>query len=209
MNKIITLLLAIVATAAVTSAALSTPTEEKPHPHLLIIKEIPTYDVVLSHPVTVTITVMNIGTSAAHDVHLIDPHPLGESAESKAVYTLEAGANITTTYQFIPKELGAVRIGPCEVTYVENQGDTVTLKATSNYIREEEDLYRGDIEDSFAVRDIFSVITEEQYDKIHSKKILEMASYFFFCLFPVGMPFAMYKSKQLQVDNLLREARKK
>lgn len=192
------LLLAVVAAA-----------DKKETPYIMVTKSVSETDVIVSKPVTVTVSAINIGQGAAFDVSIVDSHPLGSESQTKSAPKLEQGENITLTYVFIPTELGTLHVRPATVTYLTAEGETNTESALSNFINENEELYRGEMDESTSVRGLVAVMTQDKYDALHASKILEIIVYGIFCAIVVVFPYYLYKAKQSQVETLLREAKKK
>lgn len=201
---IVTFLLAAVAWGS--SAA-----EKSADPYIVVTKTVSSGDVIIGTPVTVTVTANNIGHQPAYNVELTDVHPLGGEAPTKSAEKLASGENITISYSFTPTELGPAVIPTAECAYSPAAGDddNTVIKSFSNYVREELDLYRGDADTTPAVRGTVMVMTAQQYDRIHSTKILELVSYFALCAVSVAVPYLLFKSKLSQIDSLFREAKKK
>lgn len=192
------LLLAVVAAA-----------DKKETPYITVTKSVSETDVIVSKPVTVTVTAFNLGQGPAYDVSIVDSHPLGSESQTKSVPKLEHGENVTLTYVIIPTELGALSVRPATVTYLTAEGETSTESALSNFINENQELYRGELDETPSVRGLVAVMTQDEYDALHATKIVEVIVYAVFCAIVIVFPYTLFKSKQSQVETLLREAKKK
>ena len=176
--------------------------ETKAKPLLVIHKEVSEGYAVVGSEVKFKVTVTNQGENPAFDVQLVDKDPSGED-QTKAVDTLEAQQSLTLEYVFRPSVLGDVNIGAARATYLEEQGASARSTALSNLINEH-DRQEFDV----AARGELHVVTSTEYERIHTRYIKETIGYLFAAAVPVLFPFYMYRSKQAQVDHLLREARR-
>lgn len=200
---------AVLASFLLAAVAWGASDEKSADPYVVVTKTVSAGEVIIGTPVTVSVTARNIGHQPAYNVVLADSHPHGDEAPSKSAEKLAAGENITLSYTFTPTELGPAVIATAECGYSPAAGDDTTIKAYSNYVREELDLYRGDADKTPAVRGTIMVMTAQQYDRIHSTKIAELLSYFVLCAVPIVVPYLLFKSKLAQIDSLFREAKKK
>eukprot|EP00744_Colponema_vietnamica_P010119 GILI01014328.1.p1 GENE.GILI01014328.1~~GILI01014328.1.p1 ORF type:complete len:203 (+),score=73.95 GILI01014328.1:63-671(+) len=190
------------------AVAFSASAEKSTDPFIVVTKSVSQGDVVIGTPVTITVTASNIGQQTAHNVQLIDKHPQGENPITKSADKLANGENVTITYSFTPVEYGSTPIGVAECTYSPTAGDEATVKSISNYVRENRDLYLSEKYEN-PVRDTIEVMTQEQYDRLFSSKVIEFLAYLFLSGVSVVVPYLLFKSKLSQVDTLLREAKKK
>ena len=184
--------------------------EYKAAPFLVVTKSVSEYFVVAGDKVDVTVTVTNFGDAPAFDVVITDAQTGGEASKEKKLEKLEVGESESLNYTTTTKTLGDFEVKRAEVTYALAVGDQNVLKATSNTIREEEAYYLGENKgDAILNRGTITVVTREQYDRLHTKYIKETIGYLFVGAISVLFPFFMYRTKQNQVDQLIRQAKKK
>ncbi len=183
--------------------------EYKAAPFLVVTKAVSEYYVVVGNTFDVKVTVTNHGDAPAFDVSIVDSQG-SEPAKKHSVEKLETGESAFLNYTTVAKALGDLDISRAEVTYTLSVGDSNVLKATSNTIREEEAYFLGETKgDAITNRGTITIVTSEQYDRLHTKYIKETIGYLFVGAISVLFPFFMYRTKQNQVDQLIRQAKKK
>ncbi|CUG91110.1 membrane-associated protein, putative [Bodo saltans] len=199
---------AVVVVVALMAAACVFAEEEKPLPFVLLSKSVSSKVVVLGEKVDVTVVVTNFGQVPVYDVVVTDK-VTGGDARTQTIEVLNAFENSTITYSVVPNDFGNFRVAPAEATYALVAGETATHRVVSNLIREEDNEYRGEDVDDSSTRGFVSVVTREQYDRMHTKYIRESIAYLFLGAITVVFPFMMYRTKQSQVDFLIRQSKKK
>lgn len=200
--------LAVVAVVVLMAAAAVFADEEKPLPFVLLSKSVSSKVVVLGEKVDVTVVVTNFGQVPVYDVQVSDKVTGGET-RTQTIEVLNAFENTTITYSVVPSEFGNFRVSAAEATYALVAGESATHRVVSNSIREEDNEYRGEDFDDLSTRGFVSVVTREQYDRMHTKYIRESIAYLFIGAITVVFPFMMYRTKQSQVDFLIRQSKKK
>lgn len=179
-------------------------------PFIVVTKTVSEYYVVVGESVEVSIQVTNYGEGPAFDLVVSDPQGGQTPAKENKVEKLEAGSSFYMNYTTVAGVLGDMAVQKAEVTYTLQSGDLTQLKATSNTIREEEAYFLGENRgDAILNRGTISVVTREAYDRLHTKYIKETIGYLFVGAISVLFPFFMYRTKQNQVDQLIRQAKKK
>ena len=177
--------------------------DSKAKPFLVVHKEVSEAVVVPGADAKFTVTVTNQGENPAFDVQLVDQVPQGEE-QTKAVETLAPSESLKLEYTFSPKELGQINVEAAKVTYLEEKDSTSRYTAISNLINEH-DREAFDV----ASNGEFSVVTPTEYERLHTRYVKETIGYLCAALVPIAFPFFMYRTKQGQVDHLLREAKRK
>jgi hypothetical protein len=191
--------------AALAVLVLAQP-EHKPAPFLVVTKTVSEYYVVQGNSFQVNMKVANYGDAPAYDLVLENKDLEGkvekiEQLDPDHVYSLN--------YSVTTAQVGDLPIQRALVTYALQAGDATVFKAWSNTIREEEAYYQGeDKPDAVTNRGTVSIVTSEQYDRRHTKYIKETIGYLFIGAISVFFPFFMYRTKQNQVDQLIRPVKK-
>ena len=197
----------IVAVLIFATLVVANEEEIKGSPLLVVKKTVSENNVVLNEKLDVVVTVTNFGQSPAFDVQITDISPT--TPQTKEIESLGFNESLSLSYVITPDTLGPLHIGAAEVTYLAQQGDEMRMKATSNLIREEDGIYRGEQDETPDYRGTVHVVTRDEYERINTKYIKETAAYLFLGAVPIFFPFFLYRTKQNQVDHLLREIRKK
>lgn len=176
-------------------------------PLLFVSKTLSSVDVKVGERVEATVTVSNYGQSPAFDVIVKDisgnntMHTLTEE-------TLPYGASITLRYEFTATTLGKYPINVAHVTYNLVKGDASSSQNSySNMIREKDAYYRGSEVDDESLRGMISVLTRDQYARLHAHFYKEYVALIFLGCVPILFPYILLRVKQSQVDALLRRAK--
>jgi uncharacterized repeat protein (TIGR01451 family) len=184
-------------------AAVAVLADEKAgKPYLVVHKEVSEGAVTVGDEVKFTVTVTNHGESPAFDVQLVDKSPNGEE-QTKAVEKLETQQSVSIEYTFKSSVLGDVLAPAAKVTYLEQQGSETRFTSYSNLINEHD---RENFE--HPSRGELHVVTATEYERLHTRYVKEILGYILAAVVPVLFPFYMYKSKQSQIEHLLRESKK-
>lgn len=198
----------LVLAAAVLAAVAVAQEDAKPLPFVVVSKAVSSKVVVLGDKIDVTVTVTNYGQAPVYDVVITDKVTGGE-AQTKNVEVLNFLENATLSYSVTPTTFGSFVVPTAEATYALQAGETATYRAVSNAVREEDFTYRGEEFDDVNGRGVVSVVTRDVYDRMHTKYIRESIAYLFIGAITVVFPFFMYRTKQNQVDYLIRQSKKK
>lgn len=213
----VTLLFAAVIAFAVVRAdeEVATPVEteeapavEKGIPLLVVSKTVSNKMVLKGGAIDVTVTVINFGSAAAYNVKLSDDVTDGET-KTKEVDVLDSLENITLTYSVTPANYGAFAVPVATVTYSIDAAGASQLTALSNEVLEEEFVFQGETVDDMAGRGTVQVATSDEYERANTKYIKESIAYLVLAGVLVLFPFYTYRTKQDQVDYLIRNSRKK
>lgn len=199
---------AVVVVVALLAASCVLAQEEKSFPFVMLSKSVNAKVVVLGEKVDVTVAITNFGQVPVYDV-LITDKVTGGDARTKTIEILNAFENATLTYSVVPSEYGLFTVPAAEATYALAAGESASHRVVSNSIREEDNVFRGEDIDDASTRGVVSVVTREQYDRMHTKYIRESIAYLFIGAITVVFPFMMYRTKQSQVDYLIRQSKKK
>jgi uncharacterized repeat protein (TIGR01451 family) len=189
------LLVLVLATVAVLA-------DVKAKPYLVAHKEVSEGATVVGAEVKFTVTITNNGDSPAFDVQLVDKSPSGED-QTKAVEKLEPQQAITLEYTWKATKLGEVQVPAAKATFLEDQSSTTRSTSISNLINEHE---RESFE--FGSKGELQVVTGSEYERLHTRYVKETIGYFLVAAVPVLFPLYMYRTKQAQVDHLLRDAKR-
>lgn len=199
---------AVVVVVALLATASVFAQEEKSFPFVMLSKSVNTKVLVLGEKVDVTVAITNFGQVPVYDVQITDK-VTGGDARTKTIEVLNAFENATLTYSVVPSEYGQFAVPAAEATYALAAGESAAHRVVSNSIREEDNVFRGEEFDDASTRGVVSVVTREQYDRMHTKYIRESIAYLFIGAITVVFPFMMYRTKQSQVDYLIRQSKKK
>jgi hypothetical protein len=165
---------------------------------LLVYKHVKDYEAILNNNLTVTLTIYNVGESAAYDVNVKDNDwPEGSfdtiEGENKANFDkIEPGTNVTFSYTVVPRSTGEIETVPAIVTFkpVQDADETETKTARSNGLPK------------------IPVLTQSEYDKRHDSHVDEWAIFFVLLSLPVGVPTVMYLFANNQIAALAAEKKK-
>lgn len=178
-------------------------------PFVVIHKTASSQHVIVGSELKLVVTATNFGQSPAFDVKLTDISPVDGSVKSKSADKLEFNETVTLEYVVSPDTLGPLSVGPAEATFKSQPGDEASYKASSNTVFEETYRFRGAEDETNDLVRAIRVVTAAEFDKINTRHIKEFAAYLVLGAIPVFFPFFVYRTKQSQVDHLLREAKKK
>lgn len=200
---------ALVVVAAVLLACVAAqPEDSKAIPFLVVSKSVSSKMVVLGEKIDVTVTVTNFGQATVSKIVISDK--VNGEEKTKEIESLAFLENATLTYSVTPQELGSFAISQAEVSYIVQGDETAaSLRAVSNTIFEEDNVFRGEEHDDMKGRGVVLVLTRESYDRLNTKYIRESIAYLFIGAITVLFPFFMYRTKQNQVDYLIRQSKKK
>lgn len=206
----VALFLAAVLAIAVVRAdeEVEAPATEKGIPFLVVSKTVNNKMVIKGGSVDVTVTVLNYGSGPAFNVKLTDDVTDGDS-KTKEVEALQPLENITLTYTVTPTQYGGFAVPVAVVTYTVEASATAQLFAYSNQLLEEEFVFQGEQVDDLSGRGQVFVATNDEYERANTKYIKESIAYLVLAGILVLFPFYTYRTKQDQVDYLIRMSRKK
>jgi len=175
-------------------------------PLLAVEKTVKDYYVVKGDSIAVSLVITNYGASPAFNLQISD----GDRTGVLNVDVLAPGANWTTNYTIPTSTIGDIPLPRAKVQYQTSPDDKAQLQAASNELREEE-AYHVDRRRSSTpelLRGVVSVVTRERYDRMHTKYIKESIAYLVIGAVSVLFPFLVYRTKQNQVDLLIRQRKK-
>lgn len=204
-KKVLLALVAVVACVATVGSA-QAPSDVQA-PLLFVSKTTSSGDLIIGASVEITVAVTNYGQSPAFDV-VVSDEVEGGKKQDRTFASIPYGATEVIRYTVTPKAVGQFPVGVATVTYNLEQGDAATARtAQSSIIREETAYYRGEDKDDVSFRGSVSVLTRERYDRLHATHIKETIAYVFLGLLPAAFPYLLYRTKQTQVDELLKPAK--
>jgi uncharacterized repeat protein (TIGR01451 family) len=177
-------------------------------PFLFLHKDVSAADTTPGTPVTVTVTVKNVGAASAFDVVLTDKAPFAEE-QTKKVEELAPGDNITIEYVVTPQSLGRTELPIAEASYAATQGAAAEqrTKVFSNEVREEvRDEKQSQVEVS--ERGFINVITPEELAKLSASHWKQYILYIILAAVAVAMPYYQARNTNRQIAMLLRDAKR-
>jgi len=172
---------------------------------LLVHKNVDSPAAVATRNLTVTVTVFNVGGSNAFDVSLDDSHWPAEATVSGAEKTwdvVEASASVTHEYTVLLPRIPAakaIETSPAKVTFAAEPKGEVVRSVLSNDIIDVN--YAGNPQDRMKFpRNLLEVLSPEEADRRHSRRVKEWVTFVFLLIIPVLMPFTFWNqaSKSLE-----------
>jgi preprotein translocase subunit SecG len=185
------------------------PEEEKEpeFPIILVHKDVSEGNTVPGKAVTVTVTVINVGSANAYNLELTDKAPFVDEQTVKRE-TLEPFANFSHEYKVTPQSIGHTALPQAEVSYAATDAaDATKIRATSNEVREEirdEKMSQVDVGE----RGFINVVTPDEYERMTSTHWIEYSLYGIFCALVIGLPYFHARAKDKQIRQLFKEAKK-
>lgn len=181
---------------------------EKGVPFVIVSKTVGNKMVVKGGAVEVSVVVFNYGSAAAYNVKITDDVTEGE-AKTKSVDVLEPLENITLTYTVTPTKYGGFEVPVAVVTYTLEASASAQLFAYSNQVLEENFVFQGEDVDDLSGRGQVFVATNDEYDRANTKYVKESIAYLVLAGILILFPYYTFRTKQDQVDYLIRMSRKK
>lgn len=169
---------------------------------LAVFKVLGSDDVVVGMNLSVSVSVYNLGDSAAFNV-VLDDTKWTNVGEAKGVAnewdTIAPGDVKTVEYVVVPQEAGVMGSEPARVTFKDDSSSEQVKAAFSNHVYDTT---------SVGAADGVVVLTEAEYEKKASKRVKEWFTFVLLLFIPLGMPFFFYNQSS---NNLKakREASKK
>lgn len=165
--------------------------------------------------VDVSVEATNVGDEAAFNVRLADAPAKNADAQYTNKDVLAPGESISLNYTIhAPTAAGTkLHLDRAQVTYTatplltgSGEADPL-LKAYSNLIREDE---RDEVRPpaDLTYRGVIDVVSHAEYQRMTSKRILEMIVSAALAASLVGFPYMLFRQKKAQVDQLLYEQKK-
>lgn len=175
---------------------------------LLVHKNVDSPAAVATRNLTVTVTVFNVGGSNAFDVSLDDSNWPAEASVSGAEASweiIEPRGSVTHEYTVLLPRIPAakaIETAPAKVTFAAEPKGEVVRSVLSNDIIDVN--YAGSPQDRMKFpRNLLEVLSPEEADRRHSRRVKEWVTFVFLLIIPVLMPFAFWK----RASNSLEEQR--
>eukprot|EP00992_Anisonema_acinus_P008445 TRINITY_DN4537_c0_g1_i1.p1 TRINITY_DN4537_c0_g1~~TRINITY_DN4537_c0_g1_i1.p1 ORF type:complete len:188 (+),score=42.22 TRINITY_DN4537_c0_g1_i1:53-616(+) len=158
--------------------------------HLLVLKSVDPSEPVADQHLTVSVNVFNVGKSPAFDVEIDDSLWPAEGVvkvegeNTAKISKILAGSNQTHTYVIKPQVPGELNTVASKVVYkLEPEGEDAKV-VHSNTLP------------------VLKVLTQAEYDKLHTKHYKEWFTFFVLSLIPVGLPGCMFMMAQTKLAEL-------